>query len=342
MLNTVYRLVAPRKFEVSFSDIDLFQKDQVIVRPTHLSICHADQRYYQGLRPAAILAKKLPMALIHEGIGEVLFSNVKEIPTGSRVVMIPNTPTESDEVIAENYLRSSKFRASGFDGFMQECVALKKDRVVTIPSSVDVHVAAFIELMSVSVHAISRFIRFSHTRRNRIAIFGDGNLGFITAIFLKAMLPDCKLFIFGVSEDKLASFVFADQIYNVARHLQGIHFDHAFECVGGAPSGQAIEQIIDFIQPEGTVSLLGVSEYPVPINTRMVLEKGLRFFGSSRSGPEDFKKTVELLKASPWMVNYLSNLISDVVPVRSIEDMKAAFEQDIRKPGGKTVIEWRK
>lgn len=46
MLNTVYRLVAPRRFEVAFNDIDL-NSDKVVVRPTHLSICHADQRYYQ-------------------------------------------------------------------------------------------------------------------------------------------------------------------------------------------------------------------------------------------------------------------------------------------------------
>ena len=45
MLNTVYRLVAPRRFEVAFNDIDL-NSDKVVVRPTHLPICHADQRYY--------------------------------------------------------------------------------------------------------------------------------------------------------------------------------------------------------------------------------------------------------------------------------------------------------
>lgn len=50
--------------------------------------------------------------------------------------------------------------------------------------------------------------------------------------------------------------------------------DHAFECVGGAASQSAINQMIDYIQPEGTMSILGVSEYPVPINTRMILEKG--------------------------------------------------------------------
>lgn len=342
MLNTVYRLVAPRRFEVAFSDIDLSLDNQVIVRPDFLSICHADQRYYQGLRPADILAKKLPMALIHEGIGEVVYSSAKDVNVGDKVVMIPNTPLEKDEYIAENYLRSSKFRASGFDGFMQDLVALDADRVVKLTDNIDNHVAAFTELMSVSVHAIRRFKEISHGRRDNLAIFGDGNLGFITAIFLKALMPEVKLSIFGVNDDKLASFSFADETYNCVRTLNEVSFDHAFECVGNAPSGQAINQIIDYINPEGSISLLGVSEYPVPINTRMVLEKGLRLFGSSRSGREDFLMTVDLLDKNPWIANYLSNIINNIVPVKDISDMNKAFELDIQKPGGKTIIEWKK
>ena len=88
--------------------------------------------------------------------------------------------------------------------------------------------------------------------------------------------------------------------------------------------------------------LLGVSEYPVPINTRMVLEKGLRLFGSSRSGLIDFNMTVNMLSENPWMINYLSNIINNIVPVKDIADMNRAFELDIQKPGGKTIMEWNK
>lgn len=342
MLNTVYRLVAPRRFDVAFSDINLKKENQVIVRPTFLSICHADQRYYQGLRPSDVLKKKLPMALIHESIGKVVYSNVSDIDVGDKVAMIPNTPFENDDIIAENYLRSSKFRASGFDGFMQDLVALTPDRVVKVPETLDNYVAAFTELMSVSVHSIRRLDKFSHSRRNNIAIFGDGNLGFLTSIFLKVIMPDVKLSIFGVNEDKLANFSFADNTYNVASDLKGVSFDHAIECVGNAASGQAISQIIDLINPEGTISLLGVSEYPVPINTRMVLEKGLRFFGSSRSGRDDFELTIKMLNENAWMINYLSSLINNIVPIYNIPDMNSAFELDIQKPGGKTIMEWNK
>jgi ribitol-5-phosphate 2-dehydrogenase len=108
MINTVYRLASPRRFEIAFEDIDLFGGN-VIVRPTHLSICNADMRYYLGTRDAKVLAEKLPLALIHEGAGEVVFDGSGNFKPGERVVMVPNKPAEQDEYIAENYLRTSKF-----------------------------------------------------------------------------------------------------------------------------------------------------------------------------------------------------------------------------------------
>ncbi len=341
MLNTVYQLVAPRKFEVIYQNVDL-QGDDVIVRPTHLSICNADQRYYQGLREAKVLEQKLPMALIHEGIGEVVRDPSGKFQPGDCVVMIPNTPMEEDEVIAENYLRSSRFRASGFDGFMQELVKIRPDRLVSLPEGIDKRVAAFTEIVSVSVHALSRFDNIAHARRDVVGIWGDGNLGYITAIFFKKMFPDTKLYIFGISKDKLSDFTFADGVYTVEKIPEGLEVDHAFECVGGAGSGKAIDQIIDYIRPEGTISIMGVSEYPVPINTRMILEKGLRVFGSSRSGREDFVKTVKLYEENPDIVNYLANIVGAVIPIHDISDMKKAFEMDIQKSFGKTIMLWEK
>ena len=103
MLNTVYRLTASRTIEPVVVSQDTTGK--VIVRPTYLSICNADQRYYQGTRSKEVLAKKLPMALIHEGIGRVVSDSTGVFQPGDVVVMLPNAPTEQDEFIAENYLR---------------------------------------------------------------------------------------------------------------------------------------------------------------------------------------------------------------------------------------------
>lgn len=341
MLNVVYRLVAPRRIETVFSDISLFGK-QVVVRPTYLSICNADQRYYQGTRDPQMLSKKLPMALIHEGIGEVLYDPTKNFKPGDHVVMIPNVPVESDEYIAENYLRSSKFRASGFDGFLQENVAITPDRLVMLPAKINPYVASFTEIVSVSVHAISRFERFSHPRKDVIGVWGDGNLGYITALFLKTIFPDSKIYAFGVDVEKLNYFSFADKCYLTSKIPKDLQIDHAFECVGGNGAQIAINQIIDYINPEGTISILGVSEYPVAINTRMILEKGLRIYGSSRSGRVDFIKTFELYETHPELIEFLENLVGYKKVVRNISDIIDAFDEDIKKVFGKTIMKWEK
>lgn len=341
MLNAVYRLVEPRRFEVEWNDIDL-NADQVIVRPTHLSICNADQRYYQGKRPAAVLAKKLPMALIHEGIGRVVMDASGEFSPGQPVVMIPNTPHEKDDIIAENYLRSSQFRASGFDGFMQDNVALRRDRVVALPEGINPEVASFTEFTSVCYHAVNRFKDIAHSRRNSIGIWGDGNLAFIIALMLKYREPDARLYIFGKHEDKLANFSFAEETYHINDIPDDVVFDHAFECVGSSGAPSAINQIIDHIAPEGTISILGVTEELAPINTRMVLEKGLRIFGSSRSGREDFRNTVQMYVDHPEFAVYLECLIDSVIEINDMTDFTTAFESDIRKAGGKTIMHWNK
>lgn len=339
MINTVYRLAEPRRFEIAFEDIELFGQN-AIVRPTHLSICNADMRYYLGTRDPKVLAQKLPMALIHEGIGKVVFDPTGTFKSGDRVVMVPNAPCEKDDYIAENYLKTSKFCGSSMDGFLQEYVEISPKRLVPLPQGINLNVAAFTEIVSVSVHAITRFNKIAHARRVRIGVWGDGNLGYITALFLKKTFPQSQIFVFGKTYGKLSDFTFADATYPVNAIPSGLTVDHAFECVGGNGSPVAIEQIIDLIKPEGTISLLGVSEYPVQINTRMVLEKGLRLFGSSRSGVADFEKTVAMYESNPEIIDYLGNLISSVNTVRTVADIKAAFEKDTKKAFGKTIMKW--
>ena len=85
---------------------------------------------------------------------------------------------------------------------------------------------------------------------------------------------------------------------------------------------------------------MGVSENPVAINTRMMLEKGLRMFGSSRSGRDDFLKTIELYQTNPDILDYLKNIVGAEFEIRTIDDMKLAFETDIHKEFGKTILIW--
>ena len=338
MINIVYRLKSPNFFEESIDEIDL---DGVIVRPTHLSICQADQRYYQGSRPAEILEKKLPMALIHEGIGKVVYDSSGEFSSGDRVVMIPNTPGGSD-VCRANYSYKSKFRGSGFDGFTSDLVKMDSSRVVKLPDDFNPHVSAFIELISVAYQGISKFQDIAVTPSDTFGVWGDGNLGFITSLLLKVKFPDSKVIVFGKHLENLNLFSFADAAYQIHNVPKDLAVDHAFECVGSGASQSAIDQIIDLINPQGTINLFGVSEYPVPINTRMVLEKGLTVQGNSRSERQDFVGVVETLSENPELFEHLQNLVTHVCEINTLSDLKEAFDKDYSSHFGKTILKWNK
>ncbi|MCL2532389.1 MAG: alcohol dehydrogenase catalytic domain-containing protein [Oscillospiraceae bacterium] len=338
MISTVYRLTAPGMIEAACQELDL-TCGQVLLRPRYLSVCKADQRYYQGNRSPEVLLEKLPMALVHECCAEVIRDPSGQFQPGDMVIPCPNLPSEQDEFVAENYLPSSAFRSSGHDGFLQEYLLSAQDRLVLAPTHARPEVSSFIELVSVAAHAIDRFERIAHARRNRLAVWGDGNFGYITALLLRAIYPQAEITVLGAVHEKLAYFSFAHRRVHVdhipfAKH----YFDHAFECVGGRGSGCAINQMIDFCAPEATLSLLGVSEQPVEVNTRLVLEKGLRLFGSSRSGVKDFARAVRLCNEHPWVAQALERLVAEVVPVRTIADIHTAFRHDMQQSFGKTVM----
>ncbi|MCT3053867.1 alcohol dehydrogenase catalytic domain-containing protein [Leuconostoc mesenteroides] len=339
MLNNVYRLVAPKLIEKVILD-EKIDSNTVIVRPTYLSICHADQRYYNGMRDKETLNKKLPMALIHEGVGIVIKDYSGVFKSGERVNIIPNTPFDHDVIVQENYLPSSRFRSSGYDGLMQEYVFARRDRLIKVPEAVPSNVAAYTEMISVAMHSIKQLQSIANEDQEVFGIWGDGNLGYITAVLLKTLYPNSKLFIFGKNERKLEMFSFADRSFTIESVPKNIRVSNAFEATGGQGSKDAINQIIKLVKPQGAIALMGVSENPVEINTRSILEKGLKLSGTSRSSAKDFEDTVQLLNENEAARKQLEILIGIESTVKNLHDIQAFFEADLANAWGKSVMKW--
>ncbi len=326
----------PRVFSVKYSDIDI--SGEVIVKPRYMAICHADQRYYLGQRDANVLRKKLPMALIHECCGEVVYDKSQKFNVGQNVVMIPNVPGNVRPGEYENYAKDSKFLSSGYDGFMQEFVAMPSNRLVSF-EKIPLPIAAICEFISVGVHAVSRFDQSAHQYRDVLAVWGDGSLSYTVSCILKKTFKNSKIIVIGKNRSKLSYFSFADEIYLTGNLPEDLRIDHAFECVGSTGSFYAINEIIRHISPQGTAVMLGVSEDKVPINTRDVLEKGLTLIGCSRSGRVDFEDAVKLLE-NPEFQKRISAIICETKPVASIADIHRVFAEDAGTIF-KSVFEWK-
>ena len=335
MINYVYQLVSPKVLSIKYEDVAL--EDRVIVRPKCMGVCHADQRYYQGLRELSKLQEKLPMVLIHEACGEVVHDPTGTFARGDRVVLIPNIPGNGPDFIYENYAEGSRFLSSGYDGFMREFVDLPADRVVAC-GGIPEQAAAITEFVSVACHALERFGRAAHAQRRRIGVWGDGSLSYVVCCAMKKLFPDAEIAVVGMDPRKLSQFTFVHETHYVNSIPSGFRVDHAFECCGGEGSGNAIDDIIRYIRPQGTVMLMGVSENKVAVNTRNVLEKGLTMIGCSRSGRADFERAVGLMLDATFH-NRLSAIIYEDLPVSGIADIGRVMATDLTTPF-KTVFRW--
>lgn len=338
MINRIYRLKDVGYIEADFASVSL-SDDRVIVRPTYLSICAADQRYYSGERSPEVMKKKLPMALIHEGIGTVLWDGTGSFEAGASVVMLPNEAAAGETYIKENYRPDSRFMSSGYDGFMQDYVALPPAQLLRLPEKAGIHYV-FTELLSVACNAITTWQALGRDQGLRFGVWGSGSMGYVTALALRVQYPNAHITVIGRSREKLQYFSFADRLLQISQEIPQNDFDCCFECVGGSSSQLAVDKMIAAVRPQGAMVLLGVSEEPIPIRTRMILEKGIALLGASRSSREDFEMAVGMIGRKKRMENYLKVIISQVVTARTLRDINEAFNIDNYAPF-KTVIEWK-
>ncbi|GAB6928985.1 alcohol dehydrogenase catalytic domain-containing protein [Paenibacillus sp. JCM 10914] len=312
----------------------------VAVEPTLASICHADLRYFGGQRRPEMLEKKLPMALLHEGIGIVKESHAQSRVLGERVAIVPYVPgylmqgVEPAECcdacsgnIPANYCANSKFLGSGYDGIAQSRVVVPQENAIPIPDHVPDEIAVLAELCSVSFRALRRVK--DRLENATVAVFGDGPVGYMTAAALRygfGVAPE-RLIVFGAVPEKLKPFYFAE-----ARQVQQYDFagsskvDIVVECTGGKFSESALNQGIQLLKPCGDLIALGVSEEFVPLNTRDILEKGIRMYGSSRSTALDFHEVLEAMGNVEYQRALRQLVPEEYTVVRRADDFVGAME----------------
>lgn len=329
------------------------EKGFVAVEPTMASICHADLRYFGGLRKPEVLARKLPMALLHEGVGVVAAGASAALAAGQRVVIVPNLPgyllngVKPEDCCPacrgeaeDNYCRHSKFLGSGTDGIAQSRLVIPEACAIPIPESVPDEIAVLTELCSVSYRALRGIGPLPDGAR--VAVFGDGPVGYLTAAMLHHAfgVERDRLTVFGAIREKLDQFAFAKTEMVQEYDFRGEEkADLVVECTGGRFSESAINQGIDLLKHGGgQLVLMGVSEDLVPINTRDVLEKGITLRGSSRSSVDDFRKVMAVME-NPDCQATLRSLIPDAyTKVSTAEDLAGALESAMAHRGWKKTI----
>lgn len=348
MLCRGFKIVQSKRFEIYIEDLEV-SSGHAVVKIETAAICKADLRYYLGDRDARTLNLKYPINLIHEAIGTIVKDPTNSFKKGDKVALVPNIMIDKekqdafdislckDKRLGENYSPKALFASSSYNGFSKDYIAYPAGNLVKIGSNIDTNIAVFSELISVANAAIRRIVLNSE---DVIGIWGDGILGYILCSVLKQVHKG-PIIVIGHNQEKL------DKFEGVQTHLSNdpiikkSKINVAFECIGGLGSQIGIEEILNSVLPGAKLVLAGVSENPIEINTRKILEKGLALYGVTRSNVEDFKVAADLLKKSDFILD-ISKLIIDVTPIYGIKDYYKVFETESgSKSLGKHIMSFK-
>ena len=346
MLQLLYKVTSPGVIEEFVDTVDL-EENKVLVKVDYMAICKADIRYFLGLRDPAILNQKYPLAPIHEAVGHVVKDRSGKYKVGDKVILIPNSVEAkflkdfenqrcARKDLGNNYAIHSTFRSSSSDGFLKQFYVAEPELLVKYDAKIPANVAVFAELLSVAVAGLRR-IDFKET--NHVAIFGDGILAYITYIVFKHDHPDTKLTVYGVDKNKLQMFKNCEaRTYD---EYKGEKYDTMIEIVGGKYSADAINKMIDWATVGADLILMGVSEEKVPLNTRLILEKGLSLKGVTRSDNKDFEHVAKLLEDEQVQKEIAPMVLSEI-QINSVNDIYEAYKKDIdnKTTIGKNIMKW--
>ena len=345
MFTNIFKVTSPGVIEEFIDTVNEIENG-VLVKVDVMAICKADIRYYLGMRERSVLEHKYPLAPIHEAVGHVVKDPTGTFKKGDKVILIPNSVEPSDYKdpsnrrcarpdLGENYCPKATFRSSTADGFLRHYYCSEPALLVKY-DNVDPSLAVFSELLSVASAALRR-INFQEVEK--IALFGDGIMAYITYIMLTHDHPEIDLTVFGVDQDKLSQFKKAKTA--TFESYKGDKFDTLIECVGGRFSEDAINNMISLAIPGADLILMGVSEDRVAINTRLILEKGLCLKGVTRSTRQDFEHVAKVIENKEVQKD-LSIMVLSQNTIGSVNDVYKCFELDInnKKLIGKNIMVW--
>jgi ribitol-5-phosphate 2-dehydrogenase len=359
-----YRLTQPFRIEAFEREVKRERPDDVLLRPRLTGVCASDLKLYAGTRDRKALSRKLPLALLHEGVAEVVEcgSAATHLRPGTRVVVVPNIPcyvaypdlypSKAEGCLAcrpggagENYCLHNLYLSSNTDGLAQSVFRHPASLCVPLPAELPDRFAALTEPLTTILAGCEK----APIRPDaRYLVLGNGPLGQLVAICLIGLygVPRGAITMSGRDwQNRRATLALVGEVLDgddrqSFASLRG-KVDIVFECVGGDANGETLEEAVDCLRPGGTAVLFGPSEKSVLINTREVIAKGLVFLGANRSFVPHFQTVVARLQDAGVQRILESVLGREQFLVRSADDLnRALYHAWTRRDAGKTLIGW--
>lgn len=328
------------KRDLRFEDIEepqIKESCEVKVKIQAGGICGSDQHYYtEGGIGTAIVVRE-PIVIGHEGCGivEEVGSDVQGIKKGDMVILRPARPCFKPgckycDKGMFSYCENMRHLGSAatfphVQGLFAEKVVVHKDQCRVV-KNMDPRIGAFAEPLGVAfngVHSLGDVIG------KNVLVMGAGPIGLLCAASAKVLGAD-RVTVVDIRQGPLeiALELGADEICNSKENPEQIkkwcehkgHFDCALEATG---NGFAAVQTMQMVQPEGTVSQVGMfGTGHQPTDLGAFATKGLRWNSVFRFYKE-FGPAVNALEKG--LINPLPLLSGSYEASKCVEAMEAAL-----------------
>lgn len=268
--------------QIAVKDVPMPQVPEgwALVKVSHAGICGTDLNIYAGTHPRA----KAPLIIGHEFSGEMA-QDAPGLPKGTRVTVYPLLSCGTCEPCKTgntHVCNTLGLLGIDCDGGMAEYVACPIDKIVPLPDAVSDKVAAFVEPIAVTVHALRET---GFVPGDNAIVLGAGTIGTATAITLRK---------FGASEviisetDEARAKLAASLGFRVVdptkvdMHTFGSEtckaggFDWVYDCAGV----QAVaDTLLDLVKVRGHIVIIASYKKPaaMPLFKGMAKETDFRF-----------------------------------------------------------------
>lgn len=359
---TSFRLTHPFRIEAEEELIGEVPADHVVLRPRRLGICGSDLKLYTGSRERSALMKKLPLALLHEGVAEVVVAGERAgLSVGDRVIPSPNVPCtvafpdrypSPEEACyacrpggaGANYCMDGLFLSSDVDGMARTAFVHPASCTIGVPDGIRDEIAVLAEPLATVLAGLEHS---PGPADGRFLVLGNGTIGLLTLIALRAKWGASPLqtLITGRHWDSRADAVDGlavplEDDGGGAGDLAG-RIDVAFECAGGDDNARTLSLAVDMLRPGGTGVMFGPSEQPMLFDSRKMIAKGLSMVGCNRAEPRHFAEALELA-ADPETSRLLERAIApkefEIAEARDLDD--AMYYAWTKTDAGRAITRW--
>jgi L-iditol 2-dehydrogenase len=311
-----------RRLELTDMDCPALGPRDVLVRVAACGICGSDVHGYDGSTGRRIP----PLVMGHEAAGviEDVGSDVSPSRLGQRVTFDSTISCGQCDSCSRGQINlCTRRRVLGVScdeyrqhGAFAEFVAVPEHILYPLPDGMLFEHAAFVEPVSVAVHAVERVTAACGLTRGSAAVVGSGMIGLLVIQALRH--AGCEqVFAIDIDNDRLnlarelgaTSTINSRETDGAAAVLEltaGNGVDIALEIVGNA---SAVVTAIGCVRRGGNVGLVGNVSPEVPLPLQAVVPRELTLLGSCASAGE-YPKAIELVASGAIRVESLTSAVA--------------------------------